>query len=104
MKKRLSAAIALLLVVCLGGRAVFRVRAAAADFTIQSLNCSQPLGHVFITTSVAGNPALGQLAVVITPPNGASQTFPVNAQIQPGGAYAVTTGAAIDLQVGTGAT
>ena len=51
MKKRLSAAIALLLVVCLGGRAVFQVRAAATDFTISSLNCSQPLGHIFITAS-----------------------------------------------------
>lgn len=104
MKKRLSAAIALLLVVCLAGRAVFRVHAAATDFTIQSLNCSQPLGDVFITTAAAGNPALGDLEVQITPPGGTPTVIPVNGAITPPGTYTVSTGATIDLQVGTGAT
>ncbi len=105
MKKRLSAAIALLLVVCISGRAVFRVRAAPTDFTIQSLNCAQPLGDIFITTSAAGNPPLGSLAVIITPPGGTpTSPISVNNAIVPPGSYAVTTGATIDLQVGTGAT
>ncbi|HLZ73035.1 MAG TPA: NosD domain-containing protein [Dehalococcoidia bacterium] len=104
MKKRLSAAIALLLVVSLSGRAVFRVRAAPSDFTISSLNCSQPLGDVFITTSASGNPPLVDLAVVITPPGGTPTTLPVDSVITPAGAYSVTTNATVDLQVGTGAT
>src|SRR5579885_981241 len=101
MKKRLSAAIALLLVVCLAGHAVFRVRAAATDFTIASLNCSQPLGDIFITTTAPGNPPLGNLAVVITPPGGTpSAPISVNNAIVPPGSYSVTTGATIDLQLG----
>ncbi len=87
-----------------------KVRAAAQDFQITSLNCSSVPGQVQITNlnkiTAPGSPsALGFLAIAFSQPGSSIiQTFPINNLIGGGGGpFSVLPGGSVNLQVGVGA-
>ncbi|HEY8838285.1 MAG TPA: right-handed parallel beta-helix repeat-containing protein, partial [Dehalococcoidia bacterium] len=81
-------------------------RAAATDWTIQSLDCSTTLGHIRVLKSGIINSSIGNLGVQITQVGGTP--FLVDVSTLLGSLSAATTvqpnpGTVLDLQVGIGA-
>ncbi|HLZ73036.1 MAG TPA: right-handed parallel beta-helix repeat-containing protein [Dehalococcoidia bacterium] len=106
--KRLSLALAALLLLVVLGVHPPPTQADPTDFVLTSIDCASVPGHIKVTNTknavVALNGSSTFLTVVITPPGGGlSTSIRVSDQATPTSINAVNPNATIDLQVGPGA-